>query len=103
MTQMMQMMSGGNGGKGNGGGMTDMMQMMGQMGGGKGTKGNGGFGGGNSWDNSASGNSWEPPAKRLCTNLGSQADPPGSARVQVRGFDFGTTDEQLWGHMAQAG
>eukprot|EP00434_Breviolum_minutum_P022808 symbB.v1.2.020124.t1/scaffold1676.1/size106311/1 len=30
-------------------------------------------------------------------------DPPGSGRVFVRGFDFGTTDEQLQGHMSAAG
>merc|ERR1712176_1139711 len=33
----------------------------------------------------------------------SAADPAGSGRVYVRGFDFGTTDEQLEGHMSQAG
>lgn len=31
------------------------------------------------------------------------SDPVGSGRVFVRGFDFGTTDEQLEAHMAQAG
>merc|ERR1711979_13933 len=30
-------------------------------------------------------------------------DPKGSVRVLVRGFDFGTTDEQFEGHMKQAG
>merc|ERR1712151_251818 len=30
-------------------------------------------------------------------------DPAGSGRVFVRGFDFGTTDEQLEGHMSKAG
>eukprot|EP00439_Symbiodinium_sp_Y106_P079805 s216_g18.t1 len=30
-------------------------------------------------------------------------DPEGSGRVFVRGFDFGTTDEQLIAHMSQAG
>merc|ERR1711933_372513 len=30
-------------------------------------------------------------------------DPPGSGRVFVRGFDFGTTDEQFEEHMGQAG
>merc|ERR1711879_658316 len=30
-------------------------------------------------------------------------DPKGSVRVFVRGFDFGTTDEQFEGHMKQAG
>merc|ERR1712050_457280 len=30
-------------------------------------------------------------------------DPPGSCRVLVLGFDFGTTDEQFEGHMEQAG
>eukprot|EP00930_Biecheleria_cincta_P041485 TRINITY_DN2843_c0_g1_i1.p1 TRINITY_DN2843_c0_g1~~TRINITY_DN2843_c0_g1_i1.p1 ORF type:complete len:307 (+),score=60.64 TRINITY_DN2843_c0_g1_i1:50-970(+) len=33
----------------------------------------------------------------------SDEDPAGSGRVFVRGFDFGTTDEQLEGHMSQAG
>merc|ERR1712185_256242 len=30
-------------------------------------------------------------------------DPPGSCRVFVLGFDFGTTDEQFEDHMSQAG
>merc|ERR1740139_1252652 len=30
-------------------------------------------------------------------------DPAGSVRVYVIGFDFGTTDEQLEGHMKRAG
>jgi RNA recognition motif-containing protein len=30
-------------------------------------------------------------------------DPAGSGRVFVRGFDFGTTDQQLEAHMSQAG
>merc|ERR550537_1872120 len=30
-------------------------------------------------------------------------DPPGSCRVFVRGFDFGTTDEQFEKHMKKAG
>merc|ERR1712226_85962 len=30
-------------------------------------------------------------------------DPKGSCRVFVRGFDFGTTDEQFEEHMKQAG
>merc|ERR1719291_1111856 len=30
-------------------------------------------------------------------------DPPGSCRVLVLGFDFGTTDEQFEDHMSQAG
>lgn len=34
---------------------------------------------------------------------GRNEDPPGSGRVFVRGFDFGTTDEQLQGHMSAAG
>merc|ERR1712113_1141351 len=29
--------------------------------------------------------------------------PAGSGKVYVRGFDFGTTDEQFEGHMSQAG
>lgn len=33
----------------------------------------------------------------------SDEDPAGSGRVFVRGFDFGTSDEQLEGHMSQAG
>eukprot|EP00746_Dinoflagellata_sp_MGD_P140886 gnl/MRDRNA2_/MRDRNA2_74072_c0_seq3.p1 gnl/MRDRNA2_/MRDRNA2_74072_c0~~gnl/MRDRNA2_/MRDRNA2_74072_c0_seq3.p1 ORF type:complete len:329 (+),score=57.18 gnl/MRDRNA2_/MRDRNA2_74072_c0_seq3:84-989(+) len=33
----------------------------------------------------------------------SDEDPAGSARVFVRGFDFGTTDQQLENHMKQAG
>mmetsp|Transcript_42108 Transcript_42108/g.78249 ORF Transcript_42108/g.78249 Transcript_42108/m.78249 type:complete len:283 (-) Transcript_42108:210-1058(-) len=34
---------------------------------------------------------------------GKKEDPEGSGRVFVRGFDFGTTDEQLISHMSQAG
>lgn len=30
-------------------------------------------------------------------------DPPGAGRVFVRGFDIGTTDEELEGHMSAAG
>merc|ERR1719254_330931 len=30
-------------------------------------------------------------------------DPAGSGRVYVRGFDFGTDDAQLEGHMSAAG
>merc|ERR1712032_1110330 len=33
----------------------------------------------------------------------SDEDPPGSGRVFVRGFDFGTSDEQLEGYMSQVG
>merc|ERR1712125_244525 len=33
----------------------------------------------------------------------SDEDPAGSGRVFVRGFDFGTTDEQFEGHMSKAG
>merc|ERR1719453_2175167 len=33
----------------------------------------------------------------------SDEDPAGSGRVFVRGFDFGTSDEQLEGHMSKAG
>merc|ERR1712232_661732 len=33
----------------------------------------------------------------------SDEDPVGSGRVFVRGFDFGTSDEQLEGHMSQVG
>eukprot|EP00747_Dinoflagellata_sp_TGD_P047498 gnl/TRDRNA2_/TRDRNA2_145041_c0_seq2.p1 gnl/TRDRNA2_/TRDRNA2_145041_c0~~gnl/TRDRNA2_/TRDRNA2_145041_c0_seq2.p1 ORF type:complete len:187 (-),score=33.13 gnl/TRDRNA2_/TRDRNA2_145041_c0_seq2:91-651(-) len=36
-------------------------------------------------------------------NKGTKRGSPGSARVFVRGFDFGTTDEQFEGHMSQAG
>merc|ERR1712194_369598 len=32
-----------------------------------------------------------------------EKDPEGSGRVFVRGFDFGTTDEQFEEHMGQAG
>merc|ERR1712232_815545 len=33
----------------------------------------------------------------------SDEDPAGSGRVFVRGFDFGTSDEELEGHMSTAG
>merc|ERR1712032_803396 len=32
-----------------------------------------------------------------------EQDPAGSGRVFVRGFDFGTTDEQFEKHMSKAG
>jgi len=32
-----------------------------------------------------------------------EQDPVGSGRVFVRGFDFGTTDEQFEEHMSKAG
>lgn len=35
--------------------------------------------------------------------MNQMSDPPGSGRVFVRGFDFGTTEEQLYSHMSQAG
>merc|ERR1712232_93734 len=34
---------------------------------------------------------------------GSESDPPGSGRIFVRGFDFGTTQEQLMAHMGTVG
>merc|ERR1712186_245883 len=37
------------------------------------------------------------------TDSHADEDPPGSCRVFVIGFDFGTTDEQFEGHMGQAG
>merc|ERR1719436_725096 len=33
----------------------------------------------------------------------SDEDPAGCGRVFVRGFDFGTSDEELEGHMSKAG
>merc|ERR1719156_416720 len=39
--------------------------------------------------------------KRTDTHV--DEDPPGSCRVYVIGFDFGTTDEQFEGHMKKAG
>merc|ERR1712224_941727 len=41
--------------------------------------------------------------KKLRTDTHADEDPPGSCRVFVIGFDFGTTDEQFEGHMKQAG
>merc|ERR1712159_184413 len=40
---------------------------------------------------------------RKRTDSHADEDPPGSCRVFVIGFDFGTTDEQFEGHMEQAG
>merc|ERR1711972_63497 len=37
------------------------------------------------------------------TDTHEDEDPPGSCRVLVLGFDFGTTDEQFEAHMKQAG
>merc|ERR1719373_56005 len=36
-------------------------------------------------------------------NMAVGPDPPGSGRVFVRGFDFGTTDEMLRAHMSAVG
>merc|ERR1719436_1069690 len=41
--------------------------------------------------------------KKKRTDSHEDEDPPGSCRVLVMGFDFGTTDEQFEGHMSQAG
>merc|ERR1712050_768529 len=41
--------------------------------------------------------------KKKRTDSHEDEDPPGSCRVLVLGFDFGTTDEQFEGHMGQAG
>lgn len=50
-------------------------------------------GGGKSWGKGKGGGK----------SRGKNDDPPGSGRVFVRGFDFGTTDEQFEGHMSPAG
>jgi hypothetical protein len=82
-------------------------------------------GGGKGWDAPIRGKGWGapmamfPPApwmKAMSTPKGkgkgkgkgksgdhSDEDPPGSGRVFVRGFDFGTTDQQLENHMKKAG
>merc|ERR1719222_1326880 len=70
-----------------------MRQMMGGGGGGGGTRGKFGKGGGKR------GGKGEE-RKRTDSR---EDDPPGSCRVLVMGFDFGTTDEQFEGHMKQAG
>merc|ERR1719408_847975 len=65
-----------------------MMQMlMKLMGGGGNSFGNGGGGGRSGGKGGRKG----------------QDDPAGSGRVFVRGFDFGTTDEQFEGHMSTVG
>merc|ERR1719401_2679657 len=83
----MHMMGGKMGGKGGGCGAM-MSMMMGMM---QGCEG-GGWGGG--WDHGTS--------KYQKTESGCR-DPPGSGRVFVRGFDFGTTDDQLLAHMSAVG
>jgi len=67
--------------------MMQMMQMMTQMAGG----------------NAGGGDSSEPAWKRPRLNTDTSNDPPGSGRVMVRGFDFNTTDAQIFEHMSQAG
>merc|ERR1712151_1004497 len=69
--------------------MMQMMQMMTQMAGGNG--------------NSGGGDGSEPAWKRPRLNTDTSNDPPGSGRVLVRGFDFNTTDAQIFEHMSQAG
>merc|ERR1711957_795785 len=77
-----------------------MMQALMAMLGGKG--GGGGGGGGGQWKKKSGkahpGN--KTGGKRTDKK---DEDPEGSGRVFVMGFDFGTTDEQLEGHMSQAG
>merc|ERR1719265_3110499 len=41
--------------------------------------------------------------KQQRTDRHENEDPPGSCRVYVIGFDFGTTDEQFEAHMGTAG
>jgi RNA recognition motif-containing protein len=40
---------------------------------------------------------------QLMATMNQVNDPPSSGRVLVRGYDFGTTEEQLRAHMGQAG
>lgn len=55
-------------------------------------------GGGNSWGKGGSGGKpWRKGGNDK------EDDPVGSGRVFVRGFDFGTEDEQFEGHMSAAG
>merc|ERR550537_2001934 len=94
----------GKGGKGKGGaGAWVSAEVLAQLLG-------GGGGGGGGWGVASGG--WKPKKggksggkgkKRKRTESHEDEDPPGSCRVFVRGFDFGTTDEQFEGHMKQAG
>merc|ERR1712217_896131 len=70
-----------------------MMQLL------KALVGGGGGGGGGGWKGKGGGGG----QKRKRTDCHEDEDPKGSCRVFVMGFDFGTTDEQLEGHMKQAG
>merc|ERR1712232_89963 len=77
-------------GKGGGGGNNVLQLLAGLLG--------GGGGGGNSWGKGGGGGKSGGKGGR-----NREPDPAGSGRVFVRGFDFGTTDEQFEGHMSQAG
>merc|ERR1719213_1104350 len=74
--------------------MEMMWQMMKMMKGGKGAGGKGSKGGKGAGGKGSSGK--YPKQTR-------EPDPPGSGRVFARGFDFGTTDEQLEEHMSSVG
>merc|ERR1712232_1284763 len=77
-------------GKGGGGGNNVLQLLAGLLG--------GGGGGGNSWGKGGGGGKSGGKGGR-----NREPDPAGSGRVFVRGFDFGTTDEQFEGHMSKVG
>merc|ERR1712187_874259 len=68
-----------------------------------------GGGGGGGWKKGGGGGGWKKGGVKKDgngkkrTDSHDDEDPKGSCRVFVMGFDFGTTDEQLEGHMKQAG
>lgn len=76
-------------GKGGGAGPWGLMQEIQNYFGGGGKSWGKGGGGGTSWGKGGGDYKGD--------------DPAGSGRVFVRGFDFGTTDEQLDAHMSTAG
>lgn len=119
----------GGGGCGGGGGngmmdmMMTMMNMMAQMNGGGSANNDSAnalqtqfmlgtmmastlMGGGNSLPSSGGEPAWKrarmPPPDRVAPPDRSN-DPEGSGRVEIRGFDFQTTDLQIQQHMSQAG
>mmetsp|Transcript_92962 Transcript_92962/g.161565 ORF Transcript_92962/g.161565 Transcript_92962/m.161565 type:complete len:117 (-) Transcript_92962:58-408(-) len=61
--------------------------------------------GGGSWKSGGGKGSWKGGGGgvRKRTDKHENEDPPGSVRVLVMGFDFGTTDEMMEAHMGQAG
>eukprot|EP00747_Dinoflagellata_sp_TGD_P164563 gnl/TRDRNA2_/TRDRNA2_184657_c0_seq1.p1 gnl/TRDRNA2_/TRDRNA2_184657_c0~~gnl/TRDRNA2_/TRDRNA2_184657_c0_seq1.p1 ORF type:complete len:240 (+),score=52.32 gnl/TRDRNA2_/TRDRNA2_184657_c0_seq1:70-789(+) len=84
--------------------MAMMQNMQGMMGGNSyGKAGKGGGGGGAGFSPYGGTTPMNPMMMQPMGMTTEANDPPGSGRVFVRGFDFGTTKDQVQAHMSQAG